>query len=86
VALFLMSKITRRPESHPDEYSKTASGTGFGYGVSGSGVRVPAFGFRVSSLGVRVPGFGFRVSGFGFHASGFGFAPVETPSGEGPCA
>ena len=70
---------------------------GFGFRVSGFGVRVSGFGFgfRVSSFGFRGSGFvdfEFRVSGFGFWFArpesclgvGFGFRvwSVETSSPE----
>ena len=45
---------------------------GFGFRVSGLGLRSPGFGFLVSGFWFRVSGFELRVSGFGFRDSDFG--------------
>jgi hypothetical protein len=45
---------------------------GFGFRVSGFGLRISDFGFRVSGFESRVPRFGIGVSGIGFQDLGFG--------------
>ena len=58
--------------------------SGFGFRVSGFGIRDSGFGFRVLGFGLRVSGLGFWVSGFGlrvsvlgFRVSGFGVSSLE---------
>src|SRR6267378_2377682 len=57
---------------------------GSGFGLRGSGFRIPGsgFGLRRSGFGLRSSGFGHRSSGFGLRDSGFG---VDGSNGSDGC-
>src|SRR6267378_3562267 len=50
-----------------------------GFGIRGSGFRIPGSGFGLRGSGFRIPGsgFGLRSSGFGHRSSGFGLRDSE---------